>query len=848
MVASEFARCRGKRRSAVLLAAVGLSMSLSSAAGAQTLPGGGSVIRGQASLSQSGSHLQVTQTSKNAVVNWNDFSIGSGASVFFANGSGATLNRVTGSLPSSINGRLSATGSLYLVNRNGVIVGSEGVINAAGFTATTLDIRDDEFMAGGGLRLFGDSRAGIVNLGSIHADSGDVTLVAHSVRNDGAITAPHGAAELLAGQELFLASPDTPALLVSLGQGAASTGETGVTNNGLIEAAQARMQAADGNLYALAINQSGVIRATGVSTGQGRIVLTADGGTVLQNGKLSAHNANGSGGDILVGGDYQGGNVAVANATSTLVTGNAEMDASATAAQGDGGRVIVWADEDTHFAGSIKARGGDKGGNGGFVEVSGKHALDFRPSQPIDLSAKAGKAGTVLLDPDEIEVVTTVGGPNQIAVSVIEAGLASANYVLNTSNFDPFNGSGNITISNDLNWTSTSTLTLKSGNRIDINANITGLNGALELYAGRYAEPALEAELGYVNGGAMLATGKTIAVNRLRYGANADSLPAGYTLDPDWGTDSFWVGGKLRALLLELDLSAGSAGIEAENSGNIIGAFSTSGSYQNGHVSLVNSTNMILLLNATGGAGSDMSFVTQGSLLLGYGSRLSSTAQRDIVLASIGGEFINQAGADAFGGNLRYLIYANSRTGTDKGGLAGTEEYTRTYAGNPPEDYDGDRTSRFLFAQPAPVRELTYTANDLTRLYGGANPAFSYSVSGLLQGDILENVASGSPLLSTSATMHSGVGGYTIDISQGTLSSSDYSFLFVPGTLSVTPAPLTYRANDQGRLYGGANPAFTYYYAGGLLNGDVLGDVVTGAPVLSSSATLRSGERPVFQP
>lgn len=807
---------------------------------AQTLPSGGNVAHGQASISQSGAHMQVQQASKNAVLNWNDFSIGKGASVHFANGSGATLNRVTGSLPSSINGSLSATGSLYLVNRNGVIVGSEGVINAAGFMATTLDVRDDEFMAGGGLRFFGDSRAGIVNLGSIQANSGNVALVAHSVRNEGKIQASQGSVELLAGQEVFLASPDSPGLLVSLGEGS-STSDTGVTNTGLIEAAQARLQAADGNLYSLAINQTGVIRASGVSNKNGRIVLTADGGTVRQDGVLSAHNANGSGGEILVGGDFQGKNATVANASRTEVTANARMEASATAAKGDGGRVIVWADKDTTFAGRIEARAGQQGGDGGFAEVSGKRTLDFQPAVPIDLSAPKGKTGTVLLDPDEMTVVDAVTGVNQIAASTVEAGLASADYIINTSNFDPTSGSGNINVNSDISWSTTNTLTLKSGNAINIDANITAPNGALEMYAGRYAEAPSESGLDKVNGGAWLTAGNTIHTGRLRYGANADSLPAGYTADPEPSTDWFQADGDLRVNTLELDLRGGETGLQTYGEANVINAFRTVGSGPMGWVSIANhGSDLSLYLNSDDAVG--IQVVTPGNLTLEAGSQLIST-RGNIVLASTGGNFINQAGSNALSftqPGSGFLIYTGTQAGTVKGGMTGTDEFSRTFTGNPPDDYT-DGVSRFLYRaafSPA-LSELTYRADDLARLYGNTNPGLTYTVSGLQNGDLLANVVTGAPLLYTTATMQSGVGLYAINISQGTLASASYSFQFVPGTLTVNAAPVTIDIASLSRFYGDFNPAFSAT-ANGLKNGDSVADALAGWSLVSS-ATRSSG-------
>src|SRR6185436_12466675 len=102
------------------------------------------------------------------------------------------------------------------------------------------------------------------------------------------------------------------------------------------------------------------------------------------------------GGTVRVGGDYQGSNPGVRNATNTQVDAGAKIAADATDL-GKGGRVIVWADNITKFAGDISARGGANGGDGGFAEVSGKAFLDFRGG--VNLSATAGRNGLLLLDP-----------------------------------------------------------------------------------------------------------------------------------------------------------------------------------------------------------------------------------------------------------------------------------------------------------------------------------------------------------------------------------------------------------------------------------------------------------------
>src|SRR5579862_8792745 len=73
-----------------------LSLFLSTSVYGQELPSGGSVAAGQASISTpTPQNMVVNQASTNAIINWNSFSIGSGGTVQFNNGSGATLNRVT---------------------------------------------------------------------------------------------------------------------------------------------------------------------------------------------------------------------------------------------------------------------------------------------------------------------------------------------------------------------------------------------------------------------------------------------------------------------------------------------------------------------------------------------------------------------------------------------------------------------------------------------------------------------------------------------------------------------------------------------------------------------------------
>jgi len=161
-------------------------------------------------------------------------------------------------------------------------------------------------------------------------------------------------------------------------------------------------------------------------------------------------------------------------------------DATAT---GDGGRVIVWADDSTGFHGLIRARGGATGGNGGFVETSGKVNLAVTGS--VDTRAPAGRTGTWLLDPTNITVISGPGafislaevdafgdpnsGPNTLSVSLIDA--AASNVSLQAAN--------DITFATSVNMTNAGVgLTARAGNDIIWGGNtISTNNGSVSFTA-----------------------------------------------------------------------------------------------------------------------------------------------------------------------------------------------------------------------------------------------------------------------------------------------------------------------------------------------------------------------------
>jgi filamentous hemagglutinin family protein len=278
----------------IIVALWGLSIAAPTAYAGGALPDGGHFVAGAGSIGGSANSLTINQTTGRGVIDWSHFSIGGGNRVTFDNGNGATLNRVTGGDPSVIFGTLSATGSVYLINSQGILIGPGGVISTGGrFVASTLDTCNCGFMKGHPLVFKGDSNASIINLGSVGSTGGDVMLIAgNNIVNAGRIAALHGTAELAVGQQVLLQDSSTGRqVFVQTGSGG------NIENAGPISAAQVSLQAADGNIFALAGDHT-TIRATGAATRAGHVWLVADTGMVALGGTIEARNADGSGGVV----------------------------------------------------------------------------------------------------------------------------------------------------------------------------------------------------------------------------------------------------------------------------------------------------------------------------------------------------------------------------------------------------------------------------------------------------------------------------------------------------------------------------------------------------------------------
>lgn len=377
------------------------------------------------------------------------------------------LGRVTGGEASYIHGLVqvsNGTANLMLINPAGILTGVNSRIDAPGsFTATTADwlgfdgqwlnvLDDGVFNAGNGeLTGFGFSAAApgaLVNEGQIRVGTGQrLRLVGGTILNAGDLKAPGGEITLLSLE----------------GETAASFGHDGAITLGQALPGQAplltlqtvpELWAGRANRQAstIAINDAGEVQLLGqvvpaepgVVLASGTLDVSAEQGGRIEVlgdrvGLLSANidaSGNQVGGEVLIGGDYQGQG-SIPNAQYTLIDASSRISADALAT-GDGGRVIAWADNTTQFAGEISATGGAQAGNGGFVEVSGKDQLAFKGT--VDVTAPQGLAGTLLLDPTTITIVEGGAGggslDDELLTGDVSGSSAPLTFSLNSSVLD----------------------------------------------------------------------------------------------------------------------------------------------------------------------------------------------------------------------------------------------------------------------------------------------------------------------------------------------------------------------------------------------------------------------------
>jgi len=508
---------------------------------ASDLPTGGNIVAGYGSIATNDKTLTVTQDSHKLIADWTSFSIGEDNTVNFLQPGrdAAALNRVLGDQVSEIRGALNANGKVFLVNPNGIVFGATAQVNVGGLVASTLNISNDDFLAGN-YRFEGDSANAIVNHGNINADGGTIALIAARIMNDGTLTANSGNVLLGAGSKVLLdlggpvkIEVEESAIDALIEQGGAIKADSGyvyltakaagdlastVINHTGITEAQTLATGENGEIFLMGDPELGNISAAGTldasaphgdgggsvwvsggeveiaglldvasAEGKGGLVVTeGDHITIAGSSQLNAKGATG-GGQVLVGGDWQGGANkerrvfdnpnAIKQATTVTMEEGAVIDASATD-NGDGGTVVLWSD--INNASSITTVQGSIYAKGGTE--SGNGGLIETSGYNVDfigstISAAAanGTGGLWLIDPSDSTIDQAVA--NSYATT-LNGGTSVENAV-----------TGSITWNDSVTLSKTNgadaTLTLKAsdsitlGNDSSISSNSNKLNVVL---------------------------------------------------------------------------------------------------------------------------------------------------------------------------------------------------------------------------------------------------------------------------------------------------------------------------------------------------------------------------------
>ena len=159
----------------------------------------------------------------------------------------------------------------------------------------------------------------------------------------------------------------------------------------------------------------------------------------------------------------------------------------------------------------------------------------------------------------------------------------------------------------------------------------------------------------------------------------------------------------------------------------------------------------------------------------------------------------NRVSGDTLKDSYASAAFANKNVGTN----ILINVYSLAITGTDSSNYNLSATNTTATANITPAT-LTVTADNLARPYGVTNPVLTATSTGFVAGESLTySDVTGSPVLTTTATTNSNVGTYTLAVSKGSLASTDYSFKFVNGALTVTPADTTAQLSTT------MNPAFT---------------------------------------
>ena len=339
---------------------------------------------------------------------------------------GRVLNQ--GTITTSEGGEVALVGKS--VANEGVIVATAGRVNLVGAEQATVDFDGDGLLRFKVDKAVLDNAASlneqVSNSGEIQADGGQILITAsaaadvfnRAINNSGVIKAgridKQGGKVRLVGMGPSASVLNTGTIEVPAGTATDNGGRIAIRahdieNRGTLSADAEGGRGGKIDVEARAtitFDQGSKVSATSARGKGGYVKATAEQLAFNFDAAVDVSGHSG-GGEALLGGDLHGANPEITNAQKVFVSSQTTIKADATS-KGDGGKVVVWADDRTRFHGTISATGGSKGGNGGMVEVSGKDTLTFLGQ--VDTTAARGTPGTLLLDPTTLTIIDANSG------------------------------------------------------------------------------------------------------------------------------------------------------------------------------------------------------------------------------------------------------------------------------------------------------------------------------------------------------------------------------------------------------------------------------------------------------
>jgi filamentous hemagglutinin family protein len=817
--------------------------------------------------------VYATSTAGNRI-NWQSFGIAAGQTVQFVqpSRSAVALNRVTGAEPSAILGRLSANGQVFLVNPHGILFGPGASVDVGGLVASTLNIADADFMAGH-YRFAGQSTADLLNQGRLQASEGGyVALLGTRVINQGQVLSPRGSVVLVAGQVMRLDVLGEQLLGVHVAQG---VDDALLSNGGLMQAdaGQVLMSThAAGQWLGNAVNNTGVLQAQTVENRQGRIVLLGnmDSGSVHLSGTLdvsagagqnagrvwaTAHqvgvigahikaSGGAAGGQVSMGGGYQGSEPSLPHAHAVYMDANARIQANALA-QGDGGQVVLWADGSTRARGQVSARGGAQGGNGGLIETSGQW-LDV-DGLKVDTRAPIGQTGTWLLDPADITIssasttdATATGsvfapnsGLNAVNINVADlvTALGTSNVTVRTANTGLSGaGSGDIAVNSAITWTAPTTLSLNAEGDVNVNQAITGTGGSLALNAGRNV---------------VVDAATTTTTGRLAFTALQDvRLNAATTITT--GELQAVAGGNVDVNAAS-SITTGNMVLRADNDGTGPGAAQGSVRITCGtHCLTVNTGQLRIRFNPENYASTSSETLAYANNLTGGGTleakawvfgQGNNKVYDGLAAATLNGLMpdVTDAPPPVTLGSVGAASFDTPNVGTDK-----KITHTATFSNAAYELFATAQAPAGVYQARADItpQALVISAQNVNKVYGQSPALTEFVTSALVNGESVDSVH----MSSAGQAATAGVAGspYAIEASAATgnnFTPSNYSIGYVNGVLTVSPAALTVTAQNVNKVYG-QSPALTEFVTSALVNGESVDSVHMSSAGQAATASV----------